>query len=125
MEKIPVLLLSVDNKLLYETARREANKELKATKRGYENHLSENIKTNNKAFWKYVQSRTKTRESVGNLVDENGETLTDGLQKTKMLNIFISVFTRENTTVIPPFDNRCEGTTLENFDITVELIESY
>ena len=80
---------SVDYKLLYETARREPNKELKATKRGYENHLSENIKTNNKTFWKYVQSRTKTRESVGNLVDENGETVTDGLQKTKMLKAFL------------------------------------
>ena len=79
---------SVDSKLLYETARREVNKKLKAAKRGYEKHLSENIKTNNKAFWNYVQSRTKTRESVGNLVDDNGKILTDGLQKAKMLNIF-------------------------------------
>ena len=79
---------SVDNKLLYDTAKREANKELKTAKKGYEKHLSENIKTNKKAFWNYVQSRAKTRESVGNLVDENGEIVTDGLQEAKMLNNF-------------------------------------
>ena len=60
----------------------------KAAKRGHEKRLSENIKTNNKSFWNYVQSRIKTRESVGNLADENGEIVTDGFQKTDMLNIF-------------------------------------
>ena len=40
-------------------AKREARKEIKAAKMGYEKRLSENIKTNSKAFWNYVQSKTK------------------------------------------------------------------
>ena len=47
--------------------------EIKAAKVGYEKRLAENIKTNTKAFWNYVQSKTKTREAIGNLVDENGD----------------------------------------------------
>ena len=41
--------------------KKEASKEIKAAKKGYEKHLSENIKTNSKAFCNYVQSKTKTR----------------------------------------------------------------
>ena len=69
------------NKGLYEMAKREARKEIKAAKMGYEKRLSENIKTNSKAFWNYVQSKTKTRESVGNLIDDRGEIVTEGIKK--------------------------------------------
>ena len=51
----------------------------------YEKQLSGNIKTNNKAFWNYVQSKTKTRESVGHLVDRSGNTITEGAKKTLYL----------------------------------------
>ena len=47
----------------------EARIEIKAAKMGYKKRISENIKSNSKAFWNYVQSKCKTRESVGNLVD--------------------------------------------------------
>ena len=68
---------SQTNKESYEKAKREASTETKAAKMEYEKQLSENIKTNNKAFWNYVQSKTKTRESVGNLVDSSGNTITE------------------------------------------------
>ena len=57
--------------------------------------LSENIKTNNKTFRNYVQSKTKTRESVGNLVDNSGVTVTEGVKKATVLNEFFGVFTKE------------------------------
>ena len=69
------------NKGLYEMAKREARKEIKAAKMGYEKRLSENIKTKSKAFWNYVQSKTKTRESVGNLIL--------GIKKATILNEFL------------------------------------
>ena len=50
----------------------------------YEKQISENIKTNNKAFWNYVQSKTKTRESVGNRVDNSGVTVTEGAKKKQL-----------------------------------------
>ena len=82
------------NKGLYETAKREARNEIKAAKMGYEKRLSENIKTNSKPFWNYVQSKTKTRESVGNLIDDRGELVTEGIKKSTILKeFFTSVFT--------------------------------
>ena len=69
------------NKGLYEMAKREPRKEIKAAKMGYEKRMSENVKTNSKAFWNYVQSKTKTRESLGNLVGDRGEIVTEGIKK--------------------------------------------
>ena len=64
--------------------------------------FSENIKTNNKAFWNYVQSKTKARKSVGNLVDNSGVTVTKGAKKAAVLNeFFTSVFTKEKNTDVP------------------------
>ena len=41
----------------------------------------------------YVQSKTKTRESVGNLVDNSGVTVREGAKKATALNqFFTSVF---------------------------------
>ena len=104
----------------------EARKEIKAAKMGYEKRLSENVKTNSKAFWKYVQSKTKTRESVGNLADDRGEIVTEGIKKATILNeFFTSVFTKENTSEMPSFNSRCEGVSKNNFEITAEMVEKY
>ena len=73
------------NKALYEMTKREERNEIKAAKMGYEKRLSENVKTNSKAFWNYVQSKTKTRESVGNLIDDGGEIMTEGIKKATIL----------------------------------------
>ena len=73
----------------------------------YEKQLYENIKTNNKAFWNYAQSKTKTRESVGNLVDTSGVTVTEEAKKATVLNeVLTSVFTKEITTDMSKFADR-------------------
>ena len=93
---------------------------------GYEKLLSENIKSNSKAFWNYVQSKCNTRESVGNLVNENGMIVSEGTKKAKILNeLFTSVFTKENTSTMLTFNNRSNGTTINNFEITTELVGKY
>ena len=84
---------------------------------GYEKQVAENIKTNTKAFWNYVQSKTKTRNAVGSLISETGDIVTDGLRKAQMLNnFFTSVFTKEDVTNIPIFESRSNGVMLENFE---------
>ena len=106
--------------------KKEASKETKAAKMDYEKQISENIKTNNKAFWNYVQSKTKTRESVGNLVDNSGVTVTEGAKKATVLNeFFTSVFTKEKTSEMPIFADRSLGKSLEFFDINIEMVEKY
>ena len=111
------------NKRNYEKTKSVASKEIKAAKVGYEKQVAENIKTNTKAFWNYVQSKTKTRNAVGSLISETGDIVTDGLRKAQMLNnFFTSVFTKEDVTNIPIFESRSNGVMLENFEITEEIV---
>ena len=114
------------NKRNYEKTKSVASKEIKAAKVGYEKQVAENIKTNTKAFWNYVQSKTKTRNAVGSLISETGDIVTDGLRKAQMLNnFFTSVFTKEDVTNIPIFESRSNGVMLENFEITEEIVEKH
>ena len=63
---------------------------------------------------------------MGNLVDKNGDLVSDGLRKAQMLNkFFASVFTKENTNEILIFEKRCGWTVLRNFEITVYLVEKH
>ena len=56
-------------------------------------------------------------------MSEPGDMVTDGLRKAQMLsNFFTSVFTKENITNIPVFENRSNGIMLENFEITEEIV---
>ena len=103
--------------------KREARKEIKAAKMGYEKRLSENIKTNSKAFWKYVQSKTKTRESVDNLIDDRGEIVTECIKKATILNEFFTVSLLKKTP--QKCHCRCEGVSIDNFEITAEMVEKY
>ena len=62
---------------------------------------------------------------MGNLVDEGGVIVSEGTKKATMLNeFFTSVFTKENTSEKPTFNNRSNGATINNFKITTELVES-
>ena len=71
-------------------------------------------------------SKTKTREAVGNSLNENGNVVSYGMIKAQMLyNFFSNVFTKENLNDIPAFENRCEGGVLSNFEITSEVIEKF
>ena len=111
---------------MYENSKTEASIEIKAAKMGYEKRLSENIKSNSKVVWNYVQLKCKTRESVGNLVDEGGEIVSEGTKKATILNeFFTSVFTKENTSEMPTFNNRSHGATINSFKITTEVVGKY
>ena len=111
---------------MYENSKRVARIEIKAAKRDMK---SAYLKTSNptaKLFWNYVQSKSKTRESVGNLIDEGGVIMSEGTKKATILNEFVtSVFTKENTSEMPTFNNRSNGATINNFKITTELVEKY
>ena len=111
---------------MYGNSKREARIEIKAAKLGYEKRLSENIKSNSKAFWNCVQSKCKTTESVGNLVDEGGVIVSEGTKKATILNeFFTSVFTKENTSKMPTFNNRNNRATINSFKITTEVVGKY
>ena len=57
---------------------------------------------NGKKFSKYVKSKTKTRDGVGLLKAENGDTIAGDKDMAKRLNeFFASVFTEEDTVNMP------------------------
>jgi hypothetical protein len=64
------------------------------------------MKKDNKIFWKFIQSKTKSKENIPCIMDENGELQTDNKIKAELLNKFFqSVFTI------------CKGVTFASFQV--------
>ena len=87
----------------------ERNKLRKLTRKlqkDYESHLAYGIKRNPKAFWRYVNSKLKTRPSIESLKLDNGtEAVTDQEKADALNSHFSSVFTNEDISSIPLIDD--------------------
>ena len=71
-------------------------------RRDFEQSLACTVKANPKAFWRYVNSRMKTRSTIENLVDVDGTVASQDADKVRVLNgFFSSVFTAENASNSP------------------------
>ena len=81
------------------------------------------IKDNNKLFWSYVRSKTKTKKSVCKLTKGNGELTNNEQDTANVLNdYFASVFEVENDNVIPSFEERAYTNTLSMIEINEDLV---
>ena len=88
-------------------ARNRAANAVKNSKYNHEKDLALKIKDNNKLFWSYVRSKTKTKKSVCKLNKGNGELTNNEQDTANVLNdYFASVFEVENDNVIPSFEER-------------------
>ena len=76
----------------------------------YEKSVALKAKEDPKVFWRYVQSKTKVKESIQCILDENGEVHTDNGTKAGLLNNFFqSVFTKEpDCEILPTFNSKNE-----------------
>ena len=72
----------------YEEARDEANRLVRKTKYEYERSIAINMKEDSKMFWKFIQSKTKTKENIPCITDEKGERNTDDRINAELMNIF-------------------------------------
>jgi len=78
------------------------NKEIKKGKRNFEETLASKIKTEPKAFYSYVRSKSKTKDKVGPLLDSAGKIIDDKKAMCVLLNdYFSSVFTLESEINLP------------------------
>ena len=87
----------------YKECRNIVVKELKAARKNLNVNLQQIlIKGNPKSFFRYVRSKTKSKERVGPLKDLAGNILDDDSSMCETLNTyFASVFTKEKTDNIP------------------------
>ncbi len=82
--------------LKYKSALNRATNVVKKARRKLECKLAKNVKSNPKGFFKYARSKTRTKDKVGPLTYENGETITNDSKTADVLNeYFSSVFTPE------------------------------
>ena len=92
------------NLLNYNQARNRVSYKIKILKQDKENKIAKNIKSNPKAFYQYVASKTSNKEGVSDLMDSNGVLTSDNEKKCHILNSFFSsVFTKEDSDFIPDF----------------------
>ena len=67
----------------------------------FEKKLAKESKKNLKTFYKYAQSKLKTRTGIAHLAREDGSHTTTDKQKADILKKFSSVFTREDRNNMP------------------------
>ena len=93
-------------------------------RRQYEQSLADNIRQNVKGFWRYVNSRLKTKSRVDALL-ENGALVSDDEGKATVLNTFFSsVFTVEDVSNIPVCSYTSAGPAIEDVDVSVDVVAS-
>ena len=81
----------------YVRKRNALNKKLRIVKKQYEKDLCKKIKINPKAFFMYVNSKTKSRGAISKLKTEKGHEVKDDKDIAEELNSFFqSVFVEEN-----------------------------
>ena len=69
-------------------ARNKAKRETQRAIKEFEKSLAKEVKANPKAFYRYAQSKLKTRPGIPDLVDSDGATTKNNHQKADVLNKF-------------------------------------
>ena len=86
----------------YTKARNQVKWECRRAERDFEQKLALESKQNPKAFYRYAQSKLKTRSAISQLLQNDGSLTTSDKDKANVLNsFFTSVFTREDMTNMP------------------------
>ena len=107
----------------YVNARNSCKSHLRKLIKEFETEISKNVKHNPKQFWKYINSKSKTKTGINSLEDEQGNLIHDNSKKAEILNnYFSSVFTREDINNIPQVNETPEIQTFNLIATTRETI---
>ncbi|CAM4581387.1 unnamed protein product [Caretta caretta] len=80
----------------YKNIARAFRSEIRKAKSHLELQLARDVKSNKKVFFRYVSNKKKVKESVGPLLNEGGNLVTEDVEKANVLNnFFASVFTNK------------------------------
>lgn len=101
----------------YAKARNAAKTETRRAVRDFEKEVAKQAKKNPKAFYRYVNSKLKTRTGVGNLRTKDGDELVNNSEKAEAFSSFFSdVFTREDMHSLPTI-NKESSVDMSDVDI--------
>ncbi|CAM4534474.1 unnamed protein product [Lepidochelys kempii] len=80
----------------YKNIARACRNDIRRAKSHLELQLDRDVKSNKKGFFRYVGNKKKAKESVGPLLNEGGNLVTEDVEKANVLNAFFaSVFTNK------------------------------
>ena len=110
----------------YKECRNLVVKELRKARNVFERKLVEDVKNNPKSFYRYVRTKTKSKDRVGPLKDPAGNLIEDdNIMCDTLNNFFASVFTQENTDTVPEVGSVFNGDSSQllcTVDITSEVV---
>ena len=108
----------------YKKANNKARKECRNDDKRAEKKVAENSKENNNVFWRFINSKLKTRSGIADLKKDDGSKTTTDEEKAELLNSFFqSVFTEEDPGPLPEFEDYDYSSTLEDIQIEEVKIE--
>ncbi|CAM4696941.1 unnamed protein product [Caretta caretta] len=82
----------------YKNIARACRNEIRKAKSYLELQLARDVKSNKKGFFRYVGNKKKAKESVGPLLNEGGNLVTEDVEKDNVLNAFFaSIFTNKDS----------------------------
>ena len=104
-------------------ARNDLRRLSRKLRRNFEQRLAADLKHDVKPFWRYANTRLRTRSRVEDLRNADGSLSSGNQEKAETLNTFFSsVFTAETVPLPDPGYNFI-GAILEHVDITAEMVE--
>ena len=116
-----------EEKLQYNRLRNQVRRLTWKSKKLIGKDIAKNSKSNPKAFWKYSQSKRKTRTGIPDLVAEDNDDdpidTKNNQEKTDVfLRNFSSVFTMESYGELPTFEKRIFQEELNDINITEDMV---
>ena len=96
---------------------------IRIAKHEYEKNICLNVKDKPKVFWSYIKSKSKTRDKICDVMQEDRKLTSNNKEKAEVLIKFSSsVFTRENTENVPEMPVRQFESILDNITISPEEV---
>ena len=112
---------TIDNYKMYARARNQVVWESRKNVKEKEAKLAKESKNNPKGFFRYVASKTSSKEPVSNLIKEDGTLTQNDSEKACVLNnFFASVFTVEKDANVPNFSCNKSIPGISLVEVTIE-----
>ena len=121
-------LASEEEKLTYRKLKNQIRRLTRQGKKILEKNIVKQIRSNPKSFWKYAQSKLKTRVGIPDLETKIGDstsyTKNDQEKADLLQEYFSSVFTDEPLGDLPNFPKRIYSSELRNITVTNDIVKN-